>query len=68
MPEQPPIIPTELDDVLRRYSYPQQEINRRVGLLGRIFGSPRNATTNIVGFVVCVLLATLCVLIFFRSP
>lgn len=68
MIEQPPILPTDRDDVIRRYTYPQPETKQRVGWLGRIFGSPKNAPTNIAGFVVCLLMATLCVLIFFRAP
>lgn len=66
--ERRPIVPTDHEDVLRRYASPQQEVHRRVGLLGKIFGSPKNASTNIIGFVVCVMLITLLVMIFYRSP
>ena len=61
-----PISPTELDDVIRRYAEGGKAPLKNYGLMRRVFGAPQNVPTNIAGFVVCILLATLLSLIFLR--
>ena len=57
------ITPTDIEDVLRRYTTAYDN----PGLMARMFGiSPRYVATNIAGVVVCGLLVTLCFLIFFQ--
>ena len=60
------IVPTDLDDVIRRYAGRGKAPLENYGLMGRMFGAPQNVPTNVAGFVVCILLATLCFMIFFR--
>ena len=60
------IIPTDLDDVIRRYAEGGKSPLENYGLMCRMFGAPHNVPTNVAGFVACILLATLCFMIFFR--
>ena len=57
------ITPTDIEDVLRRYTTAYDN----PGLMARMFGvSPRYIVTNIAGVVVCLLLSTLGILVFFQ--
>lgn len=55
------------EDVERRYALEQTRMSLEAGWLGRVFGSATNAPTNIVGFVVLLLIVPGIALLFAPS-